>query len=293
MDDIEKLIDSKKFEEAELALSDAINQNPDSPDLLNLQADLKLKMGSLYWEKGDIDKALENLTRALEINPFNRKVVHKCGEVFTILEEYDMAKKLYAAYLKKYPDDKEISLAMQKLVSHEATQVTQQTDNDTSKTEPPDISQPILIATNLVPFKDERRAELQQLCIKSINDLKPLNIVPLNICFPDERIEPEGWEVSATLTESADKKLNVQGKRKPFVTDIFNAAAARAKELGIKWFLITNSDIMLTPSLLKEVRLLFKKGYENIAVSRTDVQKIDLEQGYIVGSLEVRGYDVF
>lgn len=162
-----------------------------------------------------------------------------------------------------------------------------------SETKSPDTSEPILVAVNLVPFKDERRAELQQTCINSINELKALNIMPLNICYPDELIQPEGWEVSTTLIESADKKLNLQGKRKPFVTDIFNAASKKAKEHSIDWFIITNGDVMLTPSLIKEARLLFEKGYENIAVSRTDVEKIDIERGYIVGSLEVRGYDVF
>lgn len=115
MKEIKKLIDSERLEEAELALSDAIKQNPDSTELLNLQAELKLKMGSIYWEKGDVETALEYLTKALEINPFGRNTVLKCGEVLTALEQNDIAKKLYSSYLQRNPDDEEVAQALNSL----------------------------------------------------------------------------------------------------------------------------------------------------------------------------------
>lgn len=45
--DVKKLIDSGKLEETELALSKTLEQNPDS-QLLTLQAELKLKIGTQY-----------------------------------------------------------------------------------------------------------------------------------------------------------------------------------------------------------------------------------------------------
>jgi hypothetical protein len=148
----------------------------------------------------------------------------------------------------------------------------------------------ILLGVNLVPFKDNQRIEMQQLCVESINKLKPMHIVPLNICYPDETIMPPGWEVANVLVESADKKLNTQGKRKPFVSDLFNAAADYAKKHGIDWFIISNSDIFFTPNLIYEVRKLLKEKYQTIAISRTDMKYEDNQK---VMRLERRGYDVF
>ena len=151
----------------------------------------------------------------------------------------------------------------------------------------------ILVAINIVPFKDETRAHLQEICIKRITDLKTLNVVPLNICFSDEVINPCGWTVLPSLSESADRKLNVTGKRKPFVIDLFDAAAEWAMEHGIDWFIISNSDIIFTPNLIHEVRKLLKSGYETIAISRNDVENVDLDQKMLSGHLELKGYDVF
>ncbi|MBM4136529.1 MAG: tetratricopeptide repeat protein [Nitrospira sp.] len=106
--EIRNLIDSGKLEEAEIALSDALKQYPDSQELLHLQAGLKLKMGDIFWENSDIDKALESYTEALEINPNDRNIVLKCGEVLSSLEQHVTAKRLYSSYLQKYPEDNEI-----------------------------------------------------------------------------------------------------------------------------------------------------------------------------------------
>lgn len=151
----------------------------------------------------------------------------------------------------------------------------------------------ILVAVNLVPFKDEQRAKMQQLCIETITKLKAMHVIPLNICYQDEIIIPAGWEVSTALSESADKKLNIQGKRKPFVPDLFNAAADYAKQHGINWFIISNSDIFFTPNLINEVRKLLKSGYETIAISRNNVENTGRDNGILSSQLELKGYDVF
>lgn len=100
MKEIKRLIEARKLDEADIALSNALKQNPDSPELLNLQAEMYLKTGALYWEKGDTDNAIEYFAKALEMNPFERKTVLKCGEVLTELEQRESAKKLYSSYLQ-------------------------------------------------------------------------------------------------------------------------------------------------------------------------------------------------
>jgi hypothetical protein len=69
MDDIiqsvRQLIGSGNLDEAECVLNDALQQNPDSQELLTLHAELSLKLGTTFWEKGDVEKALELKTLLL------------------------------------------------------------------------------------------------------------------------------------------------------------------------------------------------------------------------------------
>lgn len=115
VDIIRQLINLGKFEEAERSLKEVLNQNPNSVELLNLQAELSLKLGSAFWEKGEVDRSLDYLIKALEINPYNRNVVFKCGEVLTTLEQFESAKNLYSSYLQKNPDDQEIAKVLRDL----------------------------------------------------------------------------------------------------------------------------------------------------------------------------------
>ncbi len=157
----------------------------------------------------------------------------------------------------------------------------------------PDRSEAIVVAANLVPFKDRGQVERQQDCIKSISDLRSLGVVPLNICYEDECLHPSGWHVAPLLKRSADLELKIDGKRKPFVTDLFDIASQWAEQQGIKWFALSNSDIIFTPLLIKEIHRLVKDGYETLAISRSDVVDIDPVSRQLYGYLEVQGSDVF
>ena len=281
--EIKKLIESGEFEKAESALLTALKANPDSSELPDLHADLALKMGSQFWDMGDIDKALEYLTKALEINPSDRNIVLKCGEVLTELDQTEGAEHIYTSYLRENPDDREIISALDKLGKSKLPDKPQESGP----------SQSILVAVNLVPFKDKGQLERQAESVESITFLKPLDITPLNICYPDELLHPEGWEVAPVLARSADTALKVEGKRKPFVRDLFDAAADWATKHHIEWFIITNSDIIFTPALIKEVRSLLSTGYETIAFSRHDIVSFDTSSGSATGYIEFRGSDVF
>lgn len=56
---IKKLIDSGKLDEAEVVLHKALKDKPDDPELLKILSELSLRIGSQFWEKGDVEKALE------------------------------------------------------------------------------------------------------------------------------------------------------------------------------------------------------------------------------------------
>jgi glycosyltransferase involved in cell wall biosynthesis/thioredoxin-like negative regulator of GroEL len=113
--EIRELIAAGNIEDAESALSDALQTDPFNPELLNLQAEIKLKIGSLCWERGDVDNAIDKLSQALQMNPHDRHTVLKCVEILTALEQYETVVKLYKSYLEKMPDDTEMSNALAKL----------------------------------------------------------------------------------------------------------------------------------------------------------------------------------
>ncbi len=152
----------------------------------------------------------------------------------------------------------------------------------------------IVIAANLVPFRDEEQRRRQDATITSISGLAdPNDIVPLNICYPDELMEPPDWQTLPLLRRSADIELKINGKRKPFVSELFDAASSWAAEHGIEWFVFTNSDIIFTEALIKEIQSFQAKGFETIAVSRNEVQRVERDGKLVPGYLEVNGYDVF
>jgi len=114
---------------------------PDSPFLLDRQAELQILLGNrmrakallleiinkwpnhtsaynnlalLNWKEGDIKKALQYFTKALKNAP-DRNTVLNCGKLLVSLGKPEEAKSLYSSYMKKYPDDKEISCLLNEI----------------------------------------------------------------------------------------------------------------------------------------------------------------------------------
>ena len=142
LDEIRQLRESGQLEAAGLAISRAIAHNPDSPALLNLQAELNFEMGNweqakgilvdvvnrwpthsealnnlavIHWEEGETQTALEYLTKALEIDPNDRQTILNCGDIFTALNQRDDAKAIYSSYLQRHPGDEEIGPLLREL----------------------------------------------------------------------------------------------------------------------------------------------------------------------------------
>ncbi len=151
----------------------------------------------------------------------------------------------------------------------------------------------ILIAANLVPFQDPGQRQRQEECIKSLARLTGRGVAPLNICYADELLEPEGWRTLSRLQRSADRELGVNGKRKPIVLDLFDLAADYAREHGWEWFVVTNSDIIFTAAFIEELRRLMRAGFETAAVSRTEAARGNGDHGLVPGKVEMGGNDVF
>ena len=156
-----------------------------------------------------------------------------------------------------------------------------------------DPSEKIVIAVNLVPFLDEQQVQRQAAAIAKISALSIPEIVLLNICYPDEILTPAGWHIAPLLQRSANVELNCDGKRKPFVPDLFDAAAEWAKDRGISWFVLTNSDIIFTEGLIAEIRRLQSEGIETVAISHNEIESENSSGTNSQGELIINGYAVF
>ncbi len=66
-------------------------------------------LGVLYWQTGDVQKAIQYFASALENDPDDRNTVLNCGKILTVLEKEEDVNKLYSSYLQRNPDDDEIS----------------------------------------------------------------------------------------------------------------------------------------------------------------------------------------
>lgn len=143
-DEIEKinnLLGFGKFEEANTALKQAIEKYPDTLELFNLQAVLKIQVGDIegakevllnltkrwpgyfapynnlaciFWDSGDFENAVKYFEDALRISNFDRSVVFSYGDMLMSFKKYARAKEIYEEYLKINPDDTEIHSLLQK-----------------------------------------------------------------------------------------------------------------------------------------------------------------------------------
>jgi MoaA/NifB/PqqE/SkfB family radical SAM enzyme/tetratricopeptide (TPR) repeat protein/SAM-dependent methyltransferase len=67
-------------------------------------------LGVLYWQLGEKSKSIEHLRKALNIDPSNRDVTVNCAEILKSNQDNKLARKVYQAYLQRFPDDEEIRL---------------------------------------------------------------------------------------------------------------------------------------------------------------------------------------
>jgi tetratricopeptide (TPR) repeat protein len=65
-------------------------------------------LGAAYWKQGQIENAINSLTRALELDPKNKDALLNCSAVFRSLGKEEDAQKVLRAYLSSYPNDPEV-----------------------------------------------------------------------------------------------------------------------------------------------------------------------------------------
>lgn len=143
---LKSLCATGRSHEALSAMSYALEKYPDSPDLCNLQAELKLEIGdgsdakeillSLVerWPRhsralsnlgvvlameGNAEEACGYLTGSLEIDPYDRNTVCNCAIAALDARDPGKASGLVAKYLERFPGDVEVARLVEDLSAAE------------------------------------------------------------------------------------------------------------------------------------------------------------------------------
>ena len=101
----ETLYESGDTQSALNAFKEAIQLDPNLVSAHN-------NLGVLYWEAGETKQAIQHFTQAIDIDPYDRNTVLNCGEILQNLKRHKEAKAVYTAYLRRYPEDRDITKAM-------------------------------------------------------------------------------------------------------------------------------------------------------------------------------------
>src|SRR5258708_842577 len=116
--------------------------------------------------------------------------------------------------------------------------------------------------------------------------LKPAGGVPVNLQFVDEDFRPDGFRTVPVLRQDSRTVTGAAGRRKPVVSEMFDALAGVARANGCRYFAYLNADIEVTPAALEPILVGECDGY---AFSRVDV---DPATGAEIG-VQIFGLDMF
>jgi hypothetical protein len=111
-------------------------------------------------------------------------------------------------------------------------------------------------------------------------------VIPVNLQFVDEDFRAEGFRTLRVLQRDARTITGAGGRRKPIVSDMFDALAGAARAAGCRYFAYLNNDIEVSQGAVDLILAGNRDGY---AFSRVDV---DPATGTEAG-VEIFGLDMF
>ncbi len=104
----ERLYNEGKTEEAIAAFNKALELDPSFALAHN-------DLAFIYWQKGNVERALHHITKAMELAPDDRDVIWNCGQIMLGLGYIKDAYEVYNHYLAKHPNETEIKQIMEDL----------------------------------------------------------------------------------------------------------------------------------------------------------------------------------
>jgi hypothetical protein len=96
-------------------------------------------------------------------------------------------------------------------------------------------------------------------------------VAPINLQFADERFSPEGFRTLPVLREDSRTVTGSHSRRKPIVSEMFDALANAAATEGCRYFAYLNADIEVSPAAIARIESSGRDGY---AFCRVDVDPI-------------------
>jgi hypothetical protein len=127
----------------------------------------------------------------------------------------------------------------------------------------------------------ERRQHRARAALLSLD-----HVIPVNLQFLDEDFPLDGFRPVRALRRDARTVTGAAGRRKPIVSEMFEALAGAARTAGCRYFAYLNNDIEVSQRAVEIIMTGNRDGY---AFSRVDV---DPETGTEAG-VQIFGLDMF
>jgi hypothetical protein len=97
------------------------------------------------------------------------------------------------------------------------------------------------------------------------------NVRPINLQFPDEHFEAGGFRTLPVLRQDSRTVTGSRGRRKPIVSEMFDALANAAVEEDCRYFVYLNADIEVSAEAISRVETSGRDGH---AFCRLDVDPV-------------------
>ena len=129
-----------------------------------------------------------------------------------------------------------------------------------------DTREMIAIGSHFYPIQGQ--AEQRQ--VRSRASLLQLDrVVPVNLQFHDEDFRPGGFQTRLVLRQDSRTVTGAGGRRKPIVSEMFDALAEAARDAGCRYFAYINNDIEVTSVAVERILTGGRPAY---AFSRVDLE---------------------
>jgi tetratricopeptide (TPR) repeat protein len=100
MSSAQQYLDQDKFDEARIELQNALEAKPDS-------SDAHFKLAQILVRKGNLPRAVENYTSAINFDPENREARVHLASIMVAARQFEMAESHISKLLEKNPNDTE------------------------------------------------------------------------------------------------------------------------------------------------------------------------------------------
>jgi hypothetical protein len=242
----------------------------DSFDTLFSRQPYNAELGQLQWLK---------MNRASEF-PLNAPWSAITAGMYHWYEQgkTDLVKKALEAY---YPDD----LSLDRKLLEIFLEGTNSGNAD-------ELS--AVLVTNIANLDDAEVMGRQELALKQMDRLAAQfeNLKLLNTFVAQEGGSREGWEHRA-LPRTAKDILGDDVPPIPVFKDVLDGASDYAKELGLSYIVYANSDIIVSPEMLRFIKVVNESGFNCQGYARTDIRFSDYSKKESWVGLHLAGTDLF